>query len=83
MTTVNVSIPETLKDFVDTQVQDRGYSTSTEYVRDLILKDQVNQAEQRLASLMLEGLESGPNIPVNDVYWNSKREALKQRYPAQ
>jgi len=83
MTTMNISLPETLKDFVDTQVRERGYSTSSEYVRDLIRNDQVKQGEQRLAALILEGLESGPPIPVNESYWASKREALKQRHPAQ
>jgi antitoxin ParD1/3/4 len=83
MTTMNISLPETLKNFVDTQVQEQGYSTSSEYVRDLIRNDQVKRAEQRLATLMLEGLESGPAIPVDEAYWNNKREALKQRHPAQ
>jgi antitoxin ParD1/3/4 len=82
MTTMNISLPDTLKDFVDHQVQERGYSTSSEYVRDLIRNDQVRQAEQRLAALILEGLESGPAIPVNEAYWNSKRDALKQRQAA-
>jgi antitoxin ParD1/3/4 len=83
MTTMNISLPEPLKDFVDNQVRERGYSTSSEYVRDLIRNDQVRQAEQRLAALMLEGLESGPAIPVTEEYWNNKRAALKQRHPAQ
>jgi antitoxin ParD1/3/4 len=83
MTTMNISLPETLKDFVDTQVQEQGYSTSSEYIRTLIRNDQVKRAEQRLAALMLEGLESGPAISVNETYWNNKREALKQRHPAQ
>jgi antitoxin ParD1/3/4 len=82
MTTMNISLPETLKDFVDTQVQEQGYSTSSEYVRTLIRKDQVKRAEQRLAALMLESMESGSAIPVNEIYWNNKREALKQQYPA-
>ena len=80
MTTMNISLPDVLKEFIDTQVQERGYSTSSEYVRDLIRNDQVRQAEQRLAALMLESLESGPAIPVNVAYWNSKRDALKQRH---
>lgn len=80
MTTMNVSLPDTLKDFVDHQVQERGYSTSSEYVRDLIRNDQVRQAEQRLAALLLEGLESGPAIPVDKSYWANKRAALKQRH---
>jgi antitoxin ParD1/3/4 len=83
MTTMNISLPETLKEFVDTQVQNRGYSTSSEYVRDLIRNDQVRQGEQYLAALMLEGLESGPAISVDDGYWKSKRDAFTQRYAAQ
>ncbi len=63
MTTMNISLPETLKDFVDHQVQERGYGTSSEYVRDLIRNDQVRQAEQRLAALILEGLRM---LPVSD-----------------
>lgn len=80
MTTMNISLPDTLKIFVDTQVQEQGYSTSSEYVRTLIRNDQVKRAEQRLAALMLEGLESGPAISVNETYWNNKREALQQRH---
>lgn len=80
MTTMNISLPDVMKEFIDTQVQERGYSTSSEYVRDLIRNDQVRQAEQRLAALILEGLESGLAIPVNEAYWNSKRDDLKQRH---
>jgi antitoxin ParD1/3/4 len=79
MTTMNISLPDGMKRFVDAQVQERGYSTSSEYVRDLIRKDQIGQGEQRLAALMLEGLESGPAVPADDGYWRSKREALLKR----
>ncbi|MBL0038256.1 MAG: type II toxin-antitoxin system ParD family antitoxin [Nitrosomonadales bacterium] len=82
MTAMNISLPETMKDFVDHQVQDGGYSTSSEYVRDLIRKDQVRRAEQHLAALIMEGLESGPAIPADDNYWKNKRTALTQRHDA-
>lgn len=82
MATMNISLPETLKEFVDAQVQTRGYSTSSEYVRELIRNDQVRQGEQRLALLMLEGLESGTAIPVDEGYWDNKRTALKERHEA-
>ena len=52
MSTMNVSLPEALKDFVEDQVSARGYSTSSEYVRELIRKD---QDRQRLRGLLLEG----------------------------
>lgn len=80
---MNISLPDSMKDFLDAQVQTRGYSTTSEYVRDLIRNDQIRQAELRLASLMLEGLESGPAMTVDEAYWNNKRNALKQRHQAQ
>jgi len=83
MATMNISLPETLRNFIDNQVQERGYSTSSEYVRELIRNDQIRQGEQKLAALMLEGLESGPAIAADEAYWNGKRDALKQRQPAQ
>ena len=82
MTTMNISLPDSLKDFVDTQVQDGGYSTSSEYVRDLIRRDQVRSASQQLAALIMEGLESGSAISADDNCLKNKRVALKQRHEA-
>ncbi len=79
MSTMNISLPESLKQFVDTQIQERGYGSSSEYVRDLIRRDQVRQAERRLAALILEGLESGPAIETDETHWGEKREALRRR----
>ncbi|WP_445370084.1 type II toxin-antitoxin system ParD family antitoxin (plasmid) [Methylomonas sp. HW2-6] len=83
MATMNISLPEPLKEFVDEQVQEHGYSTSSEYVRTLIRKDQVQQAELRIVALMAEGLESGPAVAIDDAYWKAKREALQQKHPGQ
>jgi antitoxin ParD1/3/4 len=55
MTTMNISLPDMLKSFVDQQVNSRGYGTSSEYVRDLIRKD---QDVQRLRGLLLGGAHS-------------------------
>ena len=68
---MNISLPETLKAFVDEQVASRGYGTSSEYVRDLIRKD---QDRQRLRGLLLDGASS-PAEPVNDAMF----EGLRQR----
>ena len=54
---MNISLPDTLKTFVDEQVAGRGYGTSSEYVRELIRKD---QDRQRLRRLLLDGAESTP-----------------------
>ena len=57
MSAMNISLPDTLKTFVDQQVVARGYGSSSEYVRDLIRKD---GDRQRLRSLLLEGARSAP-----------------------
>lgn len=56
MTTMNVSLPEALKSFVDQQVKSEGYGTSSEYVRELIRRD---QDRAMLRGALLEGLNSG------------------------
>jgi antitoxin ParD1/3/4 len=73
---MNISLPESLKGFVDTQVQTGGYSTSSEYIRDLIREDQKRKLEQKLSLLLLEGMESGQPIIADAVYWNAKRQTL-------
>jgi antitoxin ParD1/3/4 len=55
MTTMNISLPDSLKDFVDHQVSTAGYGTSSEYVRELIRRD---QDRLKLRSLLLEGAQS-------------------------
>ncbi len=60
MSTMNISLPDTLKSFVDEQVSLRGYGASSEYVRDLIRKD---QGRLQLRGLLLAGAESNPAAP--------------------
>lgn len=67
-----------MKAFVDIQIRERGYGSSSEYVRDLIRNDQLRQAELQLAALMLEGINSGPAIPVDQAFWENQHEALKR-----
>jgi antitoxin ParD1/3/4 len=55
MSTMNISLPESLKTFVDEQVSERGYGTSSEYVRELIRND---QERRQLRSLLLDGAGS-------------------------
>ena len=57
MNTMNVSLPDALKSFVDEQVSARGYGTRSEYVRELIRKD---QDRLQLRGLLLAGAASNP-----------------------
>ena len=74
MTTMNISLPDSLKDFVDEQVDQRGFGTSSEYVRELIRKD---QDRLQLRGLLLAGATSAPTKPVDDAYFDSLRRKAK------
>lgn len=75
MSTMNISLPESLKSFVDAQVGERGYGTSSEYVRELIRKD---QDRQRLRALLLAAAESAPTQPADADYFESLRARVRR-----
>jgi antitoxin ParD1/3/4 len=74
MGTMNVSLPDALKAFVDEQVSARGYCTSSEYVRELIRRD---QDRQRLRGILLEGAASRPGPPADDAYFSALRRRAR------
>lgn len=56
-TTMNISLPETMKTFVEERLQKNGYGSVSEYVRDLIREDQKKREEEKLERLLLSRLE--------------------------
>ena len=80
MTSLNISLPSSLKEFVETQVQESGFSTPSEYIRNLVRDDQKRRAEERLEALLLEGLNSGEPIEITPAYWEKKRAQLVERH---
>jgi antitoxin ParD1/3/4 len=71
MATMNISLPDQLKDFVDDQVARRGYGSSSEYVRELIRSD---QERQHLRGLLLAGAESAPGADADAGWFRGLRE---------
>jgi antitoxin ParD1/3/4 len=79
MTSLNVSLPKPLKDYVEINVKEGGYSTPSEYVRALIREDQKRRAEEALERALLQGLASGPPIEADRHFWERKRRQLLRR----
>ncbi len=76
MSTMNISLPDQLKAFVDEQVGQRGYGTSSEYVRELIRKD---QDRQMLRGLLLAGAASEPAAPADGAFFDALRERVQAK----
>ena len=78
MTTVTISLPETLKVFIDDQLATKGYGNVSEYFRSLLREAQEREAEARLEALLVEGLVTGgDDIPLTRAFWKDlKAEAM-------
>jgi antitoxin ParD1/3/4 len=57
--TMNISLTDDLKAFVDNRIKARGYSSASEYVRDLVRRDEERASEERFKALLEDGLQSG------------------------
>lgn len=73
---MNISLPDSLKAFVDEQVTSRGYGTSSEYVRELIRRD---QERVRLRALLLESAAAAPAGPADGAYFDGLRDRVRRR----
>lgn len=72
---MNISLPEALKAFVDEQVSQRGYGTSSEYVRELIRKD---QDRLHLRRVLLAGATSPPAAAADGAYFDELRNRVRK-----
>jgi antitoxin ParD1/3/4 len=79
MDTMNISLPDPMKEFVDELVSQGNYSSASEYVRELIREDRKRRAKERLEMLLLEGLESGPATEMTTADWEAIRQEVRQR----
>jgi antitoxin ParD1/3/4 len=75
MTTMNISLPDEMKVFVETKIAQGGYASASEYLRALIRDAQKQQAKEELEAKLLEGLR-GPSVRMTRKDWGSiEREA--------
>jgi len=81
MESMNISLPEPLKRFVDTQVAKGRYSTASEYIRDLIRADEKRRAEEALEAKLLEGLNSAES-DLTPADWRELRQEALARLKA-
>ncbi len=74
MVTMNISLPDALKPFVDERVASEAYGTSSEYVRELIRRD---KDRRQFKAYLTAGLQSGQAGPMDAAYFAKLRTGLK------
>ena len=76
MKTVTISLPESLKGFVERQVATKDYGKVSEYFRTRLREARAREEDARLEALLVEGLASGDEIPLTKEFWRElKTEA--------
>lgn len=78
---LNISLPKQVQTFVEEQAIAAGFNSANEYVYHLILREQERIAQQqRIESLLVEGLESGEPVEATNDWWEQKRTQLVERF---
>lgn len=77
MTTVTISLPDSLKAFIDAQLATKGYGNVSEYFRSLLREAQAKEQDARLEALLLEGLASN-RIPLDAGFRNGLKAKVEQ-----
>jgi antitoxin ParD1/3/4 len=82
MTTVTISLPDSLKAFIDSQLATKGYGNVSEYFRSLLREAQAKEEDARLEALLLEGL-AAKSVPLDAQFWKrmeARTEAIIDKH---
>jgi antitoxin ParD1/3/4 len=76
---MNISLPAPLKSWIEQQVAERGYSTASEFVRDVLRREQEQATRAAIDARLVQAIESGDSTPMTAKDWKRIRsEGLKQ-----
>ncbi len=79
MASLNISLPAPLREWIESQIKGGRYGNASEYVRELIRRDQERQAQQRLEQVLLQGVKSGKASPLTKQDWAELRTDVAER----
>jgi antitoxin ParD1/3/4 len=77
--TMNISLPDSLKEYVKGRANEGRYSTPSDYVRSLIREDQKKRDKKHLEQMLLEGVRSGRGVEIGAKEWDTFLERIHAR----
>ncbi len=80
MATLEITLPEPLRDFMDEQVESGAYGSPSAFVESLLRAAQNQATQAKLEGLLLKGLHSGQPQEITPDYWDNKKAALRARF---
>ncbi len=80
MATINISLPDSMKEFIDEQVEADGYSTVSEYLRQLVREDRKRKLISNLEDELETAINSGPATPFEPDYVDRMKAELRTKF---
>ena len=71
---MSFALPDELRRYIDDRVQSGEYGNTSEYLRELIRRDQQYMSERGLRELIADGLDSGDSRPATDEVIDEMRQ---------
>ncbi|MEO0935790.1 MAG: type II toxin-antitoxin system ParD family antitoxin [Cyanobacteria bacterium J06641_2] len=79
MKSMNISLPDSMRTYVEEQVAKGDYGSASEYFRELVRLDKKRKATERVEAMLLEGLNSGNATSMTDEDWEDVRQAVREK----
>lgn len=80
---MTISLPDTMREFVESEVTSGEYGSASELFRELVRERQKSKKQEHLETLLLEGLESGQAVEVTPDYIKQRRQTLRRKLEKQ
>ena len=80
MATMTISLPDPMREFVESEVAAGDYGSASELFREMLRERQKRKAQEKLETLLLEGLESGQAVEVTPEYLQQRRQNLRKQF---
>lgn len=77
MATMNVSLPDPMKEFVEARAAAEGFGSVSEYLRSIIRQVQAREAKAALDAKLLEGLQGPATVMTREDWASIEREAVE------
>ncbi|MEH2379916.1 MAG: type II toxin-antitoxin system ParD family antitoxin [Nostoc sp.] len=81
MTQFNISLPPAVEEYLHQQISQGDYKNLEDYIYHLILEDQKRNTQEKLETMLIDGLDSGAPIPITEEWWQQKRAELVKKLP--
>ena len=79
MTTITINLPDSMREFLDSELKERGIEDPSEYFQGLVIEDQKRKEWAKLHRMLEEGLESVSSKMTKDD-WRRIREEVNRRH---